>query len=90
MYRSELERLMTLASDDVNAACRGESLQSLITRCVDEHLELSELADDSAHTCDVDAHAFYVQEAAAWRATAQVLRTMSADSSLARDAQGAA
>ncbi|WOC11639.1 hypothetical protein [Gordonia sp. MP11Mi] len=90
MYRSELERLMTLASDDVDAACRGERLPSLMTRCVDEYLELSELADESATACDVDAHAYYAQEAAAWRATARVLRSLSTDTSLARDAQGAA
>lgn len=78
-YRGELERLMTLAADEVDAACRGERLHALITRCTDEYLELAELADDAASSCDVDGHAYYTQEAAAWRATAHALRTMSAD-----------
>ncbi|GAA4659407.1 hypothetical protein [Gordonia humi] len=89
MYRSELERLMTLASDEIEAACRGDRLSSLITRCADENLELSELADDAAAQCDVDRHSFYAQEAAAWRATAQVLRTMTRDRTRAGE-QGAA
>lgn len=90
MYRSELERLMTLGSDDIEAACRGDRIRSLITRCTDEHLELSELADEAVDACDIDAHAFYAQEAAAWRATAQVLRTMAACAPSTRNALGAA
>lgn len=70
---------MTLSSAEIDAACRGERLPSLVTRCVDEHLELAELADEAASSCDIDAHAYYTQEAAAWRATAQTLRTMSTE-----------
>lgn len=89
MYRSELERLMTLDADAVDAACRGDRLQSLITRCIDEHLELSELADEAAAAADIDAHGFYAQEAAAWRATATILREMTTDETI-RARRGAA
>ncbi|MCF8570125.1 hypothetical protein L5G32_07590 [Gordonia sp. HY002] len=89
MYRSELERLMTLSSAEIDAACRGDRLRGLMTRCLDEHLELAELADEAAGACDIDAHAYYTQESAAWRATAHVLRTM-ATASTADRAQGAA
>lgn len=80
---------MTMSSAEIDAACRGDRLQGLITRCLDEQLELAELADEAAGTCDIDAHAFYTQEAAAWRATTHVLRTM-AIASPADRAQGAA
>ena len=89
MYRSDLERLLTLSSADVESACRGERLDSLTTRCFDEHLELSELADEAAAAGDLDAHGFYSQEGAAWRATAQILRGMAADPLLARTAGAA-
>ncbi|GED99766.1 hypothetical protein nbrc107696_02130 [Gordonia spumicola] len=89
MYRSDLERLMTLSTSDVDAACRGERLVSLTTRCFDEHLELAELADEAAAAGDLDAHGYYSQEGAAWRATAQILRTMAADPMLRRTAGAA-
>ena len=88
-YRSELERLMTLTAEDIDAACRGERLGVLITNCFDEHLELAELADEAAAKSDADAHSYYSQEAAAWRATAQLLRRLAADPSAPR-ASGAA
>ncbi len=67
---------MTLASVDIDAACRGERIESLITRCFDEHLELSDLAGEAADADDLATHDFYSQEASAWRSTAQVLRRM--------------
>ncbi|MEJ9077457.1 MULTISPECIES: hypothetical protein [Gordonia] len=89
MYHDDLERLMTLSTADIADACRGDRLQGLITQCYDEHLELAELADDAAAEGDLDAHGFYSQESAAWRATAQILRTMAADPLLHRTAGAA-
>ena len=89
-HRSDLERLMTLSADDIAVACRGERLGALITRCFDEHLELSELADEAAGAADADANGFYAQEASAWRATAHLLRAMARGRALGADVEGAA
>jgi len=78
-YRSELESLMTLSAEAITQACAGERLNSLITQCYDEYLELRELAEEIP---DGDAQRdFYLQEAAAWRATVRVLRTIAAEKS---------
>lgn len=78
-YRTQLESLTTLSSDEIAQACNGERINALITRCYDEYLELRELAEEARGGNTSDRHDFFMQEAAAWRDTARVLRELSAD-----------
>lgn len=81
-YRRELERVTTLSSDDINDACRGLRIRFLINHCVDELLELTELADEALADDRIEEHVMLMQEVAAWRETAQLLRLMDADDTL--------
>ena len=81
-YRREWERVTTLSSDDINDACRGLRIGFLINHCVDELLELTELADEALADDRISEHVLLMQEVAAWRETAQLLRLMDADHSL--------
>ncbi|MFT4085823.1 MAG: hypothetical protein QM658_01495 [Gordonia sp. (in: high G+C Gram-positive bacteria)] len=81
-YRSALEQQMTLSAESIAQACAGERLSTLMSYCYDEYLELREIAEElaDAETSDAEAqHAYYVQEASAWRETAHILREMSRD-----------
>ncbi|GAA1479747.1 hypothetical protein GCM10009624_01870 [Gordonia sinesedis] len=79
-YRSDLERLATLDADTIVLACTERSVVAdLVTRCLDESLELDELAEHADGAGDDDRAAYYRQEAAAWRATVTVLRAIGAD-----------
>ncbi|WP_035718601.1 hypothetical protein [Gordonia shandongensis] len=75
-YRSELERLTTLTAEEVADACAGRRLSVLTTRCIDEVMELDALADEALADDDSEGHAYYHQEASAWRETAQLLRAL--------------
>ncbi|MHC3003758.1 hypothetical protein [Gordonia sp. GN26] len=79
-YRSDLERLATLDAAAIERACADcTTLDELIGCAVDEHLEFDALADE-AEACDEHEHAAFLrQEAAAWRATVRLLRTIAAD-----------
>lgn len=79
-YRTQLESLTTLSGDEIAQACNGERINALVTRCYDEYLELRELAEEARGGTTSERHDFYMQEAAAWRDTARVLREMSAAS----------
>ncbi|MFZ2512317.1 MAG: hypothetical protein WAW85_14655 [Gordonia sp. (in: high G+C Gram-positive bacteria)] len=79
-YRTQLESLTTLSSDEITLACRGERINALVTHCYDEYLELRELAEEARGGATSERHDFYMQEAAAWRDTARILREMSAAS----------
>ncbi|WP_040518524.1 hypothetical protein [Gordonia neofelifaecis] len=81
-YRRELERMTTLSSQDIDDACRGARLPALINRCVDELLELTELADEALVDERIDEHVLYMQEVSAWRETSHLLRLMTADPTL--------
>ncbi|WP_024332765.1 hypothetical protein [Gordonia hirsuta] len=76
-YRTQLESLTTLSADEIAQACAGERLGALVTHCYDEYLELRELAEETRDSDASEQHDFYLQEAAAWRDTARVLRDMS-------------
>ncbi|MBM7365906.1 hypothetical protein [Gordonia hydrophobica] len=91
-YRRDLERMTTLSSRDIGDACRGDRLPGLINRCIDELLELTELADEALSDDRIEEYLMYTQEVSAWRETAQLLRLMAADESLrgARNRRGAA
>ncbi|GAA2366915.1 MULTISPECIES: hypothetical protein [Gordonia] len=78
-YRRELERMTTLSSQDIDDACGGSRIPALINHCVDELLELTELADEALTDERIEEHVLYVQEVSAWRETAQLLRRMAAD-----------
>lgn len=79
-YRSDLERLATLDADTIVAVCTGRAaLGDLLTHCVDESLELDELADEAFLANDDEHAGYYRQEASAWRATLTVLRMVAAD-----------
>lgn len=81
-YRRDLERMTTLSSQDIGDACRGERLPALINQCIDELLELTELADEALSDDQIDEYLMFTQEVSAWRETAQLLRLMAADDSL--------
>lgn len=90
-YRRDLERMTTLSSQDISDACRGERLPELINQCVDELLELAELADEALADEQIEEHVMLTQEISAWRETSQLLRLMAADDDLRRSAgRGAA
>lgn len=90
-YRRDLERMTTLSSRDIGDACRGDRLPALINLCVDELLELTELADEALAADRIEEYLMFTQEVSAWRDTAQLLRLMSADGSLhAAERSGAA
>lgn len=65
---------MTLDAATIDRVCRGDGIAAQLTRYVDEHLELCDLADDEDTGGGPERAAYYRQEAAAWRATATVLR----------------
>ncbi|MGC4933988.1 hypothetical protein ACLQ3C_09920 [Gordonia sp. DT30] len=81
--RPDLEILATLDVTTIEAVCTDASLIThVISECLDEAAELDDLAehadgDGGGDGDDGDEHSelacFYRQEAAAWRATAQVL-----------------
>ncbi|MGB3697224.1 MAG: hypothetical protein WBA05_07305 [Gordonia sp. (in: high G+C Gram-positive bacteria)] len=78
-YRRDLERMTTLSSREIDDACGGVRIPELITHCVDELLELTELADEALGDERIDEHVLLVQEVSAWRETAQLLRLMADD-----------
>ncbi len=79
-YQSELERLTTLDADTIVRACSSPgAVVELIDQAVDECIEFDELADEHLMTGSDDDAAYCRQEAAAWRATAAVLRMLSRD-----------
>lgn len=85
-FRSDLERLTTLDAETITRACTDRAaIAGIVTYCLDESLELDDLAERAAATGDDDHAGYYRQEAAAWRATVTVLRTMGAT-----DARGTA
>lgn len=79
-YRSDLERLATLDAEAIERACTDcTTLDELLACAVDEYLEHDVLAEE-AEACGDEEHAAYLrQEAAAWRATARLLRTIAGD-----------
>lgn len=85
-YRRALERLTTLSSQEIDDACRGVRIQSLTTRCMDELMELTALADEALADYRIQEHVLYSQEVAAWSETVQMLRIMADDSSLGHHA----
>lgn len=78
-YRTQLESLMTLSADAIAQACAGERINSLVTQCYDEYLELRELAEEAREGATSERFDFFMQEASAWRDTARVLREMNAE-----------
>lgn len=80
-YRTQLESLTTLSADEIAQACAGDRVGALVTHCYDEYLELRELAEEARDSDTSEQYDFYLQEAAAWRDTARVLREMSAQQS---------
>ncbi|AZG48203.1 hypothetical protein [Gordonia insulae] len=90
-FQSELERLATLDADTIVHVCSSPAaLTELIDDAVDECIEYDELADDHLASEARDDAAFCRQEAAAWRATASLLRLMAADTRDERRQAGAA
>ncbi|MGB3708773.1 hypothetical protein [Gordonia sp. (in: high G+C Gram-positive bacteria)] len=88
-YRRALERLATLPSHEIAAACSGTRIPSLITQCVDELMELTALADEAMLDDRYMELVLYTQEVSAWSETVQMLRIMASDSTLtARAAMG--
>ncbi|MEP9390940.1 hypothetical protein ABLE92_21095 [Gordonia sp. VNQ95] len=74
--RSELELLATLDAATIGALCADHTLiPAVITDCLDESWECDDLADAAQAAGDDDLADFHRQEAAAWRATARVLRS---------------
>ncbi|GAB2667155.1 hypothetical protein GCM10027169_31430 [Gordonia jinhuaensis] len=71
--RVELERLLTLDSDQIDLVCAGDALDDLIEFGHDEHAELCERADADFARGDTDAAQYHEQEAAAWRHTLRIL-----------------
>ncbi|MEO9327897.1 hypothetical protein [Gordonia aurantiaca] len=79
-YRSDLERLATLDAAAIEAVCTDcTTLDEFIACAVDESIEHDALADEAEARDDVEEAAFLRQEAAAWRATARLLRGIAAD-----------
>ncbi|MGC4961771.1 hypothetical protein [Gordonia sp. DT101] len=77
-YQAELERLATLDADAISRACSSpDAVMSLIDIAIDECIEYDELADEQFATGDHEHATFCRQEAAAWRATTTVLRSLS-------------
>ncbi|MFW0783870.1 hypothetical protein AAFP35_05065 [Gordonia sp. CPCC 206044] len=77
-FQPELERLATLDADTIDRACSTpECLPDLIGTAVDEYLAFDEYADAHFAAGDIDEATLCRQEAAAWRATVAVLRSMS-------------
>ncbi|WP_040510016.1 hypothetical protein [Gordonia soli] len=76
-YRSDLELLVTLDASAIERACTSpDCLPELISLAIDESLEFDDCADLATSSGDDAAAAFCTQEAAAWRATAALLREM--------------
>lgn len=78
-FRTQLESLMTLSADAITQACAGERINTLVTQCYDEYLELRELAEEARDAATTERFDFYMQEASAWRDTARVLRELNAE-----------
>lgn len=82
--RTDLETLATLDATTIEAVCTEPSLVAhLITECLEEAIELDDLADQAHDQAQDELAWFYRQEAAAWRATVRVLRAAH-DTSLPR------
>lgn len=76
-YQSELERLTTLDAETIVRVCSSPcAVVELIDQAVDECIEFDELADEHLVSGSDDHAAYCRQEAAAWRATAAVLRML--------------
>lgn len=86
-YQSDLERLTTLDGDTIIAVCASpDAVGGLIDDAVDECIEYDELADEHLAAGADDEAAYCRQEAAAWRATVTLLRTIAHDAGATRDA----
>ncbi len=86
-YQSDLERLMTLDGDTITVVCASpDAVVGLIDEAVDEYIEFDELADEHLASGADDEAAYCRQEAAAWRATVTLLRTIAHDAGATRDA----
>ncbi len=88
-YRTQLESLTTLSGSQIAQACNGDRIHALITHCYDEYLELRELAEDARGETASERYNYYLQEAAAWRDTARVLREMNAEPATSPSAETA-
>ncbi|MYR08626.1 hypothetical protein GTV32_20980 [Gordonia sp. SID5947] len=76
-YQAELENLTTLDALAITRACSSpEAVMELIDEAVDECIEFDELGDEHLAAGEHEHAAFCRQEAAAWRATAAVLRSL--------------
>ncbi|WP_168699341.1 hypothetical protein [Gordonia paraffinivorans] len=79
-YRSDLERLATLDAAAIEAVCTDcTTIDEYIACAVDKSIEHDALADEFEAFDEPEEAAFLWQEAAAWRATARLLRTVAAD-----------
>ncbi|MEE4024153.1 hypothetical protein V1Y59_13795 [Gordonia sp. PKS22-38] len=89
-YQPDLERLMTLDGDTIVRVCSSpRSAVELIDEALDECIAFDELADEHLASGADDDASYCRQEAAAWRATASLLRVIAAERA-ERRAAGAA